>query len=405
MAHEPQHPDNPCRASLPDAERIPAKIWELLRRNEKFGRAVRKLQQLDRAAKEQGKIGQVWFAADSLVKALKSHHDFAGYALEWLVPEPWFEICHTAIEDGVDLTGKQWVPTKFVKLESGSTPDPTDTAHWRTFDAHDRFDAYGRQSLAGCVPMVRGPIITFTIPEDSRLRGSKVNGIQEWRDYHASHGPFTINDSWRDAPLGFRRIFCWLWRQRDSREKNPLTNCRTDAPEEHETNFFKGWRLFPALAKNNMSQEDAARAFMFDELAEDYRVFAVPKSIRTRMEARRLAEWLYSQLAANLPAREPDIFGSALQWDILLTVEDLMREGAPFDEALQESFEKIHLKADNWHEGQPIPNQKKGWAQRGADWQNTFRVMDAPLAGTGFIQKAFPGKPNSPSPTTSVSDS
>jgi hypothetical protein len=390
---------------LPDAERIPAKIWELLRRNEKFGRAVRKLQQLDRAAKEQGKIGQEWFAADGLVKTLKCHHEFAGYALEWLVPDPWFEVHHTVIEDGVDLTGKQFVPPKMIRLDSGNTPDPTDAAHWQTFEAHGEFDAESRRNIAGCVPMVRGPIITFTSPKDSRLRGSKVNGIQEWRDYHAAHGPFTLNDSWRDTPPGFRRIFCWLWRQRDSREKNPLTNCRTDAPEEHETNFFKGWRLFPALAKNNMSQEDAARAFMFDELAEDYRVFAVPKSIRTRMEARRLAEWLYSQLAANLPAREPDIFGSALQWDILLTVEDLMREGAPFDEALQESFEKIHLKVDNWHEGQPMPNQKKGWAQRGADWQNTFRAMDAPLAGTGFIQKTFPGKPNSPSPTTSVSDS
>jgi len=79
-----------------------------------------------------------------------------------------------------------------------------------------------------------------------------------------------------------------------------------------------------------------------------------------------------------------------------------MRAGAPFDEALQESFEKIHLKADTWHEGQPMPDQKTGWAQRGTDWQNTYRVMDAPLAGTGFVQGIFPGKPNTPLPATSV---
>lgn len=405
MAHEPQHPNNPCHASLPEAERIPAKIWELLRRNEKFHRAVSKLQHLDRLAKEHRTIGQTWFAANSLVKSLKSHHEFAGYALEWLVPEPWFEIHHTVIEDGTDLTGKQFVPTKLIKLESGSTPDPTDAAHWQTFEAHGDFGADSRRNIAGCVPMVRGPIITFTIAEDVRLRGSKVNGIQEWRDYHAGHGPFTLNDSWRDAPPGFRHIFCWLWRQRDSREKNPLTNCRTDAPEAHETNFFKGWRLFPALAKKNIEHEDAARAFMFEELAENYRVFAFPNSIRTRTEARRVADWLYNELALNLPTREPEIFGSALQWDILLTVEDLMRESAPFDEALQESFEKIHLKADNWYEGQPMPDQKKGWAQRGTDWQNTYRMMDAPLAGTGFVQKIFPGKPNTPPPATPVSDS
>ena len=82
MAHEPQHPDNPCRASLPEAEQTPAKIWELLRRNEKFRRAVVKLQSLDNAAKAERKIGPAWFAADGLVKTLKRHHEFAGCALE-----------------------------------------------------------------------------------------------------------------------------------------------------------------------------------------------------------------------------------------------------------------------------------------------------------------------------------
>ena len=80
------------------------------------------------------------------------------------------------------------------------------------------------------------------------------------------------------------------------------------------------------------------------------------------MEARRVAEWYTTNWRQIFPPVNLHI-GSALQWDILLTVEDLMREGAPFDEALQESFEKIHLKADNWHEGQPMPDQKKGWAQ------------------------------------------
>src|SRR5207253_1322790 len=117
--------------------------------------------------------------------------------------------------------------------------------------------------------------------------------------------------------------------------------------------------------RNAIHQEGLARALMFDDLAQHYRVFAFPNSIRTRSEARRMTEWLFGQLTANLPAREPELYGSPLQWDVLLTVQDLVRAGAPFDEALQESFEKIHLKADDWHEGQPMPDQKKGWAQRG----------------------------------------
>jgi hypothetical protein len=45
MAHTPQHPHNPCL--LKEHEQIPAKIWELLRRNQKISRAVNKLQKLD----------------------------------------------------------------------------------------------------------------------------------------------------------------------------------------------------------------------------------------------------------------------------------------------------------------------------------------------------------------------
>jgi hypothetical protein len=157
--------------------------------------------------------------------------------------------------------------------------------------------------------------------------------------------------------------------------------------------------------KNTIGREALARAFTFNDLSQHYRVFAFPNSIRTRSEARRIADWLFCQLAENLPAREPELYGSPLQWDIFLTVQDLIRAGAPLDEALQESFEKIHLKADKWHEGQPMPNQKSGWAQRGADWQNTYRVMDAPLAGAGLVQTIFPGRPNTLISATPYSDS
>lgn len=107
MAHTPQHPDNPC--SLDENEQTPAKIWELLRRNGKFQRAVNKLQRLDAAARTDPTIGPAWFAGYSLVKTLKQHHAFAGHALEWLVPEPLFRVSKVAIPIDVDLTGKNWV--------------------------------------------------------------------------------------------------------------------------------------------------------------------------------------------------------------------------------------------------------------------------------------------------------
>lgn len=418
MAHEPQHRDNPYRPDLAEAERVPAKIWELLRRNDCFKKAVERLSVLDGRVRDVTKEitrlrasgvtldagspdseqlsvkcrerSEAKFLASRVLENIGKVHSFAAAALQWLVPEPWFEIRHEVIADGVDLTGKQWVPTKAIRIEGGETPEPND---WQTFTAHGEFDAESRRNHAGCAPMVRGPCITFTVPDDPRLQGDKVNGIQEWRDYHSSHGQFTLADSWRNTPPGFKRTFCYLWRQRDSREQNPLTACRTDAPQEHETSFFNGWSLGACFTKNSFQEEDLARVLIFNDLADNYRVFAFPKSIRSRMEARRMADWLVEQLAAGLPAREPDVWGSSLQWDVLLTVQDLMRAGAPFDEALQESFERIHLQADKWQEGQPMPDQKKGWAQRGADWQNTYRVMDAPLSGDGFVQRIFPSKP------------
>ncbi len=403
MAHAPQHPQNPC--SLDENQQTPAKVWELLRRNDRFKMAVARIEDLDRRPRMadvglQRRPREIGLA---MVRRLGELHSFAGVALQWLVPEPLFEIHHVAIPASVDLTGKAFAPLETVKLQEGITPDPADANHWRTFEPHGQQDAQSVANRAGR-PWRRGPHIQFQTSDDPRFC-SKVDPLKEWCDYHTDGRKFTLGTPWRDAPPQFKREFCFLWRYLDSRTTNPITGTRIDAPREHETNFFQGWSLLSAIGRNTIEQEGLARAFTFDDLAQHYRVFALPNSIRTRTEARRVANWLYNQLALNLPDREPEIFGSALQWDILLTVEDLMREGAPFDEALQESFEKIHLKADNWHEGQPMPNQKKGWAQRGADWQNNFRVMDAPLAGTGFVQKIFPVKPSTLPPATPVSGS
>ena len=402
MADAPRHPQNPC--SLDENEQTPAKVWELLRRNDRFRKAAARLEDLDKRPRVadddlQRRPREVGLAMVSCIGKL---HSFAGVAIRWLVPEPLFAVHHVTVPPGVDLTGKQFVSLVTVKLQEGITADPDDNTHWRTFEGHGEHDAQSFANLKGR-PWRRGPHVHFQKSDDPRFC-SKVDPLQEWRDYFADGRKFTLDTPWRDAPPEFKRALCFLWRYLDSRTTNPITGTRTDAPCEHETNFFKGWNLLSAIGRNTIEREGLARAFSFDDLAQHYRVFCFPNSIRTRSEARRMAEWLFNQLAANLPAREPELYGSPLQWDILLTVEDLKRGGAPFNEALQESFEKIHLRADKWHEGQPMPDQKKGWAQRGADWQDTYRIMDAPLGGMGFIQKIFPGKP-SPLPVSSASGS
>ena len=400
MAHAPLHPHNPC--SLDGNEQTPAKIWELMRRNDRFKKAVARFKDIDQRLRLVG----CWRrcphdVALVMVERLGTNHRFAGDAIEWLVPEPFFEIHHKELPANFDLSGKRFASLVTVKLEQGTTPDPADKAHWQTFEAQGELDAESVANLHGR-PWRRGPHVHFQTSEDPRFC-DKVNPLQEWRDYFKDGRKFTLDTPWRDAPPQFKRTLCFRWRQLDSRKTNPVTGTRIDADCEHETDFFDGWNLMDFRASGNLTRDDLAKIFRFNGIAGKYRVFAFPKSIRTRTEARRVANWLYDQLAVNLPAREPELYGSPLQWDILLTVQDLIRAGAPFDEALQESFEKLHLKADNWHEGQPMPDQKKGWAQRGADWLDTYRVLDAPLAGTGLVQTIFPGKPRNQPPVTSVS--
>jgi len=102
---------NPC--SLDENEQIPAKIWELLRRNRDFRDAAERLTKLD--AKERndceeiGKYhGEAWQKSWRLVKRAAAHHPFAGVALQWLVPEPLFR-CHVATWP----RGKKWKQSGF----------------------------------------------------------------------------------------------------------------------------------------------------------------------------------------------------------------------------------------------------------------------------------------------------
>jgi len=321
MAHAPQHAHNPC--SLDENEQNPAKIWELLRRNDRFKKAVARLEELDKRPRlENDSLNRNPRAVGlAMVHRLGEIHAFAAEAIQWLVPEPLFEINHVAIPANLDLTGKDVVPLEFVKIQEGITPDPNDKDHWRTFEAHGDQDA---QSVANCNgrPWRRGPHIHLQTSDDPRFC-SKVDPLQEWRDYFAEGRKFTLGTPWRDSPPQFKRQFCFLWRYLDSRTKNPITGTRIDAPCEHETDFFAGWSLLSCLSKNSRQEEDLARAIKFDDLAKHYRVFAFPKSIRSRMEARRMANWLVERLCrppdgGELPAHESDIYGTPIQWDVFL---------------------------------------------------------------------------------------
>jgi hypothetical protein len=139
MAHAPQHAYNPC--SLDENEQNPAKIWELLRRNDRFKKAVARLEELDKRPRlENDSLNRNPRAVSlAMVHRLGEIHAFAAEAIQWLVPEPLFEINHVAIPANLDLTWKDVVPLEFVKIQEGITPDPNDKDHWRTAPAIPKY--------------------------------------------------------------------------------------------------------------------------------------------------------------------------------------------------------------------------------------------------------------------------
>jgi hypothetical protein len=113
-------------------------------------------------------------------------------------------------------------------------------------------------------------------------------------------------------------------------------------------------------------------AIMFDDLVKNYRVFAFPKSIRTRMEARRMADWLVDELfklpeGRSLPKHEPEIFGTPIQWDVFLFAGNCN--------------EKSLLKA--YRQAKPLLNpmqRRHKWQKEEANYIDHFRAIEHEIA-------------------------
>jgi hypothetical protein len=373
MAVESQPLFNPC--SLKGGEQIPAKIWELLRRNDRFRAEVERLRKLDaqeRAVKAHpgNSRGTAWDESWTLVKDAENCHPFAHPALLWLVPEPVFHANRD--QDGSHEDGE------------GLSPDLSHPSwRWRVEDAICTEGGWSG----------RGPVIL-------RLRGD-IDTFAEWQGWEPAKGWqdgkrwFNCDTPWPQTPEGFRHAFQFLWRSRyDCRPDNPITHNRNDSPHPHEVSFFRDWKLTDfrlAGQGTGVTDGELGRVFEFEELADDYRVFAFPKSIPTRTAAREMANWLFKHLAEGLPPRERESFlGTPLQWDIFLAVQGAMLDGAPFQEALQFSFDQIFLDDATGENGKELPDQRRLWSQRGASWADDYRKMDSPLSDAGWVQRVYP---------------
>lgn len=329
-----QNPDeypNPCDAIGDDT--VPAKIWALLSRNRWFARVVARIQVLDqRQRMERFRGGRAaWEIAWWMNETIAKQNPFAGVALQWLVPDPLFHVRRWAIPEGCEIEGKGAVPLDLVLEGEGPTPAPADPS-WR-WGTSSQLNFAGR-------PMRRGPDIVRNEYPDERLR-SKIDAFAEWENWPGRRLGFNLTTPWQDTPIGFRNHFVALWK----------------APEPYEaTFFFQDWRLMdlvgraqhaiwnanetllrepePALPTQregfairrvpqfrlDLTETERARLLSFDDLAQSYRILAVPRHLLSRQELRRVLSQFAKDLTKELPdARQ--VMGTHRQWDDFLEVE------------------------------------------------------------------------------------
>jgi hypothetical protein len=306
---------NPC--SLEENEQIPAKIWELLRRNTQFRTVAQRLISLDAKEKDNHERtgnyhGAAWQRSWHLLKRIERQHQFASVALQWLVPEPLFH-CKVATWP----RGKKWkkrgvFATRYIRIGHGVTPDVTDPSWvWRN---PERLGANAH-------PMRRGPEIHLTKSKFKLLRDS-VNPIWEWSRYS---WPFTVDHSWAESPAEFRRQFEFIWRRDfDCRPFNPITQDRSDCASPHEITFFHDWNLSNFQQSGKLTQKDLYQLCRFYNLAGGYRVFAIPETILTKASADEMGQWLaetlkkgsrlYGNLLDSKLLNEGEMFGTTTEW-------------------------------------------------------------------------------------------
>ena len=341
---------NPC--TLNGDELIPAKIWELLRRNPRFQRSVGWLLTLDGRARksERHRDSREWNASWSLVRGIQARNPFAGTALQWLVPDPLFREIKRKFPDGLPASNKSVVHLENESIREGTTPNPKDRQHWHLLSRGDR-----RPRTSGGL-ITRGPEINRYLSDDQRLC-AVANPFDEWQNYH--EWDFTIDTPWPQTPQGFRNSFSHLWRQSDA----SAVGGRKDAPHLHETDFFQEWSL-PDLvnrastavnqanewlrqemskapprdasqmqrssklyvipqARFPLSDAENARLITFAKLSQSYRVFAVPKNLFTQQGAEKIGKEFTRMLKRELPDHFA-ILGTDRDWDDFLAVQRYM---------------------------------------------------------------------------------
>ncbi|MFZ0828833.1 MAG: hypothetical protein WAO02_15560 [Verrucomicrobiia bacterium] len=328
MAGSPRQFFNPC--SSHKNERIPAKIWELLRRNSSFRRNVNRLRALDkRGAKETEEYQEVArqfnLATDALAEALRQKnsptlkekiatlkaqqaaawqslepiknrpirrqtfrliekhrktHPLAALALTWLVPEPEFFIC-------CKRCGR-------IQEGHGISPDLRDSSWvWR--------NAY----------VGRGRKLAVKVGGESRTRGPGIfaprltNPFPDWQNWRPGGALFDCTTSWNRLPKSFRSWFVSEWQN------------HYDSKDGYEFNYVR-----PPRRNDILSRDTAAQYWGFLETVSRARLFAISPTLLTTKDVGAVFERLQNRVKKGLPEGREHLFGSEAAWGHYLALKE-----------------------------------------------------------------------------------
>jgi hypothetical protein len=291
------HLFNPCQ--VPKSQRLPAKIWELLRRNVSFRCEVKKLHALDKRAKQEtveyGEIARQYNMATAekdtaliaewqsrfdavkdrpirrkacrVIETHKKMHPLAALALTWLVPEPLFAACRRRegqIEEG-----------------TGFSPDLNHPS-WKWWKSNQPQGATSHD-------FVRGP----------ELSGN----FEEWLNWRPGLALFDCATPWNRLPKTFKSEFTRVWHEQYDRK---------DA--------FEFQYIHRPRKAESMTRADFARYLEFLDTITRHRLFAISPGILTTKDVSTAFERLQNRINKGLPESREHIFGSEAAWRHYLAI-------------------------------------------------------------------------------------
>jgi hypothetical protein len=287
-------------SSTPKVQRLPAKIWELLRRNDGFRQEVEKLWNLDQQAGEETKKytevvrrynkaisdrdasrGEWQQHYDSikdrpirkntfnLIEKHQKTHPLAALALLWLVPEPLFAA--SRVREG--------------QLEEGTglSPDLKNPS-WVWWRSNEPQGAIGHYTM-------RGPEI-----------GSH---FEDWQTWQLGQKLFDYTTPWVRLPISFKSAFVRAWQQ------------NYDLKDAYEFEY-----IYPPRQTDTLTPADFSQYLEFLETVMRRRLFAISPSILTTKDVNEVFARLQFQIKRSLPESRDHLFGTEAAWNHYLAIKE-----------------------------------------------------------------------------------